>query len=60
MFFTSGCGLVKLITPTSGVVMGGLELARVNYSTWTRFMRKPLLVIGISNLAILIFSMLFL
>jgi uncharacterized ion transporter superfamily protein YfcC len=60
MIFTAGCGLVNLITPTSGVVMGGLELARVNYSTWTRFMRKPLLVIGISNLAILIFSMLFL
>ncbi len=60
MIFTAGCGLVNLITPTSGVVMGGLELARVNYSTWTRFMRKPLLVIGVSNLLILIFSMLFL
>ncbi|MEO1772205.1 MULTISPECIES: YfcC family protein [Enterococcus] len=58
MIFTAGCGLVNLITPTSGVVMGGLELSKINYSTWTKFMRKPLIVIGISNLIILIASML--
>lgn len=60
MIFTAGCGLVNLITPTSGVVMGGLQLSKVNYSTWTKFMRKPLIVIGISNLIILIVSMLIL
>lgn len=60
MIFTAGCGLVNLITPTSGVVMGGLELSKISYSTWTKFMRKPLIVIGISNLIILIASMLIL
>ncbi|MBL1228454.1 YfcC family protein [Enterococcus sp. BWB1-3] len=60
MIFTAGCGLVNLITPTSGVVMGGLEISKVNYSTWTRFMMKPLIIIGVSNLLILIAAMLFL
>lgn len=59
MIFTAGCGLVNLITPTSGVVMGGLELSKVNYSTWTKFIMKPMIVIGVSNLIILIVSMLF-
>lgn len=57
MIFVAGCGLVNLITPTSGVVMGGLEIARVNYSTWTKFMMKPLIVIGVMNLLVLILSM---
>lgn len=60
MIFTAGCGLVNLITPTSGVIMGGLEMSKINYSTWTKFMAKPLVIIGISNLVILIAAMLFL
>lgn len=60
MIFVAGCGLVNLITPTSGVVMGGLQMSKVNYSTWTKFMMKPLVVIGVMNLIILIASMLIL
>lgn len=60
MIFTAGCGLINLITPTSGVIMGGLEISKINYSTWTKFMAKPLVVIGISNLVILIAAMLLL
>lgn len=60
MIFTAGCGLVNLITPTSGVIMGGLEMSKINYSTWTKFMAKPLIIIGLSNLVILIAAMLFL
>lgn len=60
LIFTAGCGLVNLVTPTSGVVMGGLELSKVSYATWTKFMTKPLIIIGLSNLIILILSMLFL
>ena len=40
MIFASGCGLINLITPTSGVVMGGLEISKVQYATWTKFMAK--------------------
>lgn len=58
MIFASGCGLINLITPTSGVVMGGLEVSKVNYSTWIKFMRKPIIVLGVLNLLILIISML--
>lgn len=58
IIFASGCGLINLITPTSGVVMGGLQISRVNYSTWTKFMAKPVIIIGAINLVILIGSML--
>lgn len=57
MIFASGCGLVNLITPTSGVVMGGLEISKVHYSTWTKFMFKPIIVLAVLNLLILIISM---
>lgn len=42
--FQSASGLPNLVTPTSGVVMGGLAIGRVSYSTWLRFI-GPLLVI---------------
>lgn len=57
MIFVAGCGIINLVTPTSGVVMGGLAITQVNYGTWLKFMRKPLIVIGISSLIILIASM---
>lgn len=58
MIFVAACGLVNLITPTSGVVMGGLNIAKVNYPTWLKFMRKPLIIIAVLNLIILIAAML--
>lgn len=58
MIFASGCGLVNLITPTSGVVMGGLEISKVNYATWVKFITKPLIIMTIINLIILIGAML--
>ncbi|WEG72977.1 YfcC family protein [Vagococcus intermedius] len=58
LIFTSGCGLINLITPTSGVVMGGLEISKVNYSTWMKFMMKPMIVIAVMNLLVLIGAML--
>lgn len=58
MIFVSGCGLINLITPTSGVVMGGLEISKVNYSTWIKFIMKPLIILGVINLVILVISML--
>ncbi len=35
--FQSASGLPNLVTPTSGVVMGGLAIGRIGYSTWLRF-----------------------
>ncbi|MGF1723989.1 YfcC family protein [Photobacterium nomapromontoriensis] len=49
--FQSASGLPNLVTPTSGVVMGGLAIGRVAYSTWLRFI-GPL--IGMLTLMIMI------
>lgn len=60
MIFASGCGLVNLITPTSGVVMGGLEIAKIQYKTWIRFLIWPLVWISVLHVLFLIGSMLIL
>lgn len=49
--YQSASGLPNLITPTSGVVMGGLALSRIGYLTWCRWI-APL--IGILTLMIII------
>lgn len=51
--FCAGSGIVNLITPTSGVVMGGLSIAKVEYSTWLKFMGKVLITIFIASAIIL-------
>lgn len=35
--YQSASGVVNLLTPTSGVVMGGLAIGRVSYAKWFRF-----------------------
>lgn len=57
MIFCAGCGLINLITPTSGVVMGGLQMARVEYSTWVKFVTKPMIIIAIVNIVVLCAAM---
>lgn len=54
-----GNGLVNLFTPTSGAIMGGLALARVQYSTWLKFAWKAILVIGVISIVILTGAMMF-
>lgn len=51
--FCAGSGIVNLITPTSGVVMGGLSIAKLEYSTWIKFVSKILVAIAISSIIIL-------
>ena len=36
MIFSGACGLINLITPTSGVVMGGLSTAKVEFGTYVK------------------------
>jgi len=51
--FQCACGLVNLITPTSGVVMGALSIGRISYGKWVKFMSVPLIVLfAVSVLAI--------
>lgn len=58
--FSAGSGIVNLITPTSGVVMGGLAIAKIEYSTWMKFMSKVLIGVFISSIVVLSIAMLIL
>lgn len=57
---SAGSGIVNLVTPTSGVIMGGLTIAKVEYSTWLRFVGKVLVCIFIASAVILSAAMLLL
>jgi len=57
MTMVSANGLVNLITPTCGAIMGGLALAKIEYSTWFKWALKVVLTIAIVNILVLsIFS----
>ncbi len=43
--YSSANGFVNLFTPTCGAIMGGLALARVEYSTWLKFATKLLAIL---------------
>ena len=58
MTMVAANGLVNLITPTCGAIMGGLAVARVEYSTWFKWAWKAVLYIGLASLAILTLAML--
>ncbi|WP_455539036.1 YfcC family protein [Terrisporobacter sp.] len=51
--FSAGSGIVNLVTPTSGVVMGGLAIAKVEYSTWVRFVTKLLAIVFVATIVVL-------
>ena len=57
MIFVSANGLVNLITPTCGAIMGGLALAKVEYSTWFKWAFKVVLTIGLASMVILTLAM---
>ena len=58
MTIVAANGLVNLITPTCGAIMGGLALAKVDYSTWFKWAIRVVAVIAIVNIVVLcLFSM---
>ena len=60
MTFVAANGLVNLITPTCGAIMGGLALAKVEYGTWFKWALKVVLTIAIVNILILTAAMIIL
>ena len=50
-------GLVNLFTPTCGAIMGGLALAKVQYTTWLKWSAKIIVTIAIANMIILTVAM---
>lgn len=57
MIFSAASGILNLFTPTSGVVMGGLAIARIEYSTWLKFAAKVIGTLLIVNVIILTVAM---
>ena len=53
MTLVSANGLVNLISPTCGAIMGGLALAKLEYSTWFRWAFKVVLTIMLVNIFVL-------
>lgn len=53
MTLVSANGLVNLISPTCGAIMGGLALAKIEYSTWFRWAFKVVLTIMLVNIFVL-------
>ena len=51
--FASASGVINLITPTSGVLMGALAIARVSYGAYLKWVWKFLLMLLVLVLLIL-------
>lgn len=52
--FQSASGLVNLVTPTAGVVMGALALGRVPYDRWFRYVWKLIALFVLLTLGFLL------
>ena len=57
MILVAANGLVNLITPTCGAIMGGLALARVDYATWFKWSIKIVITIALASMVILTLAM---
>lgn len=53
-------GLVNLFTPTCGAIMGGLALARVEYTTYLKWVGKLIAMICLLNIVVLTIAMIIL
>ncbi|MBY4796946.1 YfcC family protein [Collinsella sp. AGMB00827] len=53
MIYSAAIGVVNLFTPTSGAIMGGLALARIEWTTWLKFALKIIVTIVIASVIIL-------
>ena len=52
--FQFGDGFTNMLTPTSGVLMGALGLARIPYEVWARWFWRLLLLFIILGMALLV------
>ncbi|HFI0358754.1 TPA: YfcC family protein [Streptococcus suis] len=57
--FQAASGLLNLVAPTSGIVMGALALGRVEIGTWYKFVGKLIVGIMIASIAILVIATFF-
>ena len=56
MIFSAAIGVVNLFTPTSGAIMGGLALAKIEWTTWLKFALKLIVALSVVCAVILTVS----
>ena len=47
MIYSAAIGVVNLFTPTSGAIMGGLALAKIEWTTWLKFALKLIVALSV-------------
>lgn len=47
IIFSAAIGVVNLFTPTSGAIMGGLALAKIEWTTWLKFALKLIVALSV-------------
>ena len=52
MIFSAAIGVVNLFTPTSGAIMGGLSLAKIEWTTWVKFALKLIVILTLVSMVI--------
>lgn len=52
--YQAAAGIINLITPTSGVVMGALAMGGIDLSTWWKFMSKLIIMVFVISAIILV------
>ncbi len=57
--FQAASGVLNLVAPTSGIVMGALALGRVEIGTWYKFVGKLIAAIIVASIAILVVATFF-
>lgn len=57
--YQSASGILNLIAPTSGIVMGALALGRVDIATWWKYIGKLILAIFAASVLILVVATFF-
>ena len=57
--FQAASGVLNLVAPTSGIVMGGLALGRIEIGTWYKFVGKLIAAIVVASIAILVIATFF-
>lgn len=57
--FQAASGVLNLVAPTSGIVMGALALGRIEIGTWYKFVGKLIAGIVLASIAILVLATFF-
>ena len=57
--FQAASGVLNLFTPTSGVVMGALAIARIDIIEWIKFLAKLILIVILMSIVILVIATFF-